>query len=47
MGQQENMARACRPEGCKIQPVYNKKGEIRPLYCLKHKLTGMINIKMI
>jgi len=34
----------CIHEGCKIQPVYNYKGETKRLYCLKHKLEGMVNI---
>jgi hypothetical protein len=28
-------------EGCKIRASFNKEGEKKPLYCLKHKLDGM------
>ena len=35
----------CIHEGCKIIPVFNKKGETKALYCSKHKLEGMINVK--
>ncbi len=35
----------CKQEGCNTQPVYNFKNETRGLYCFKHKIEGMIDIK--
>ena len=35
----------CIHEGCKIIPNYNKEGSTKALYCSKHKLEGMIDVK--
>jgi hypothetical protein len=35
----------CVHDGCKTQPIYNVEGETKALYCIKHKLEGMIDIK--
>jgi len=35
----------CIHEGCKIRPIFNVEGQINGLYCSKHKLEGMVNIK--
>jgi hypothetical protein len=35
----------CKEKDCKIRPNYNKEGETKALYCLKHKLNGMVDIK--
>jgi len=37
--------KSCHEEGCKKQPIYNKEGETKGLYCSKHKLQGMIDVK--
>jgi hypothetical protein len=34
----------CKEEGCKIRPYFNKEGEIKALYCSKHKKDNMINV---
>ena len=34
----------CIDEGCKIRPIYNIEGETKSLYCLKHKLEGMVDV---
>ena len=35
----------CIYEGCKIRPVFNVEGQINGLYCSKHKLEGMVDVK--
>ena len=30
---------------CKKQPVFNKEGESKPLYCSEHKKEGMVDVK--
>ena len=35
----------CIYTGCKVLPVYNTEGEIKGLYCVTHKLDGMVNVK--
>ena len=35
----------CIIDGCITNPIYNYEGETKRLYCLKHKLNGMINVK--
>ena len=35
----------CIHEGCKVRPVYNTEGETKALYCLIHKLEGMVDVK--
>jgi hypothetical protein len=37
--------KTCIYEDCKTRPNYNKEGETNALYCTKHKLEGMINVK--
>jgi hypothetical protein len=37
--------KTCIHPGCKVQPYYNMEGETKRLYCAKHKLEGMIDIK--
>ena len=34
----------CIYEDCKIRPTYNVEGQTNALYCVKHKLDGMISI---
>jgi hypothetical protein len=34
----------CKENGCKIQPVFNKEGEKKGLYCSQHKKDGMIDV---
>jgi len=34
----------CKSEGCNKQSIYNKPGETKPLYCVKHKTDSMINV---
>ena len=36
---------SCSHDGCKKIPNFNNKGEKKGLYCSKHKLSGMINVK--
>ena len=35
----------CLNQGCKFMPSFNKEGEIKGLYCSKHKLQGMVDVK--
>jgi hypothetical protein len=35
----------CIHEGCRVIPTYNTEGEKKALYCAKHKLEGMVDIK--
>jgi len=35
----------CIHEGCKVRPSYNNEDEKTPIYCVTHKLKGMVNIK--
>jgi hypothetical protein len=35
----------CIYEGCKVYSSYNNDGENKGLYCLNHKLEGMVNVK--
>jgi hypothetical protein len=35
----------CIHEGCKTRPTYNVEGETKALYCSRHKLEGMVNVK--
>ena len=35
----------CSHDGCNTLPNFNKEGEKKGLYCSKHKLPGMINVK--
>ena len=39
------MTKKCIFEGCKTIPIYNKIGKTKPIYCNKHKLSDMINVK--
>ena len=39
------VSQLCREENCKMRPTYNKEGESKALYCLEHKLEGMVNVK--
>ena len=35
----------CIYEGCKVRPSYNNEGEKKAVYCVTHKLEGMVNVK--
>ena len=35
----------CIQDGCLIKPTFNFKGETKLLYCNKHKLTGIVDVK--
>ena len=35
----------CKEKGCKKQPVFNKEGETKALYCSAHKKEEMVNVK--
>ena len=35
----------CKEKDCKIQPVFNKEGETKALYCSAHKKEGMVDVK--
>ena len=35
----------CIHDGCNIGKIYNYEGETKGLYCSKHKLEGMIDVK--
>jgi hypothetical protein len=35
----------CQDENCDKQPVFNIKGETKPIYCKNHKTHDMINVK--
>jgi hypothetical protein len=35
----------CKENGCKVQPIYNKEGESKALYCSTHKQEGMVDVK--
>jgi hypothetical protein len=35
----------CKFDSCKTRPIYNYENETTALYCAKHKLDNMINIK--
>jgi hypothetical protein len=35
----------CKRDGCKTRPCYNNDGETKALYCAKHKLEGMVDVK--
>ena len=37
--------RTCKREGCCVRPVYNHPGNKQAMYCMKHKLDGMVNVK--
>jgi hypothetical protein len=37
-------SKTCIHEGCKTLPTYNKEGETKAVYCLKHKEDGMVNV---
>ncbi len=39
------MNKKCVYPDCKIQPCYNIASEKKGLYCKKHKLEGMVNVK--
>jgi hypothetical protein len=39
------ISKICIYQDCKVQSTYNNDGEITPLYCSKHKLEGMVDIK--
>jgi NAD+ synthase (glutamine-hydrolysing) len=34
----------CNFEGCKTMPVFNFKGELKPIFCFNHKETNMVDI---
>ena len=34
----------CIHPGCKTRPYYNNEGESKGLYCVTHKLEGMVNV---
>ena len=38
-------SKTCIEEGCNIQPIFNVESETKGLYCLQHKLEGMLNVK--
>ena len=44
-GEYRLVSQICIEVGCKIQPVYNLEGETRGIYCVSHKLDGMVDIK--
>ena len=35
----------CIHEECKTRPIFNVEGQINGLYCSKHKLEGMVDVK--
>jgi hypothetical protein len=35
----------CKENGCNTIPTFNKKGEIKGIYCAEHKKDGMIDVK--
>lgn len=37
--------KTCIFEKCKVLPLYNYETHKTPLYCNKHKLTDMVNVK--
>ena len=39
------ISKKCIHEGCKTRPNYNVEGETKALYCLDHKIDGMVNVK--
>ena len=44
-GEYQLVSKICIEVGCKTSPVYNVEGQIRGIYCVSHKLDGMIDIK--
>ena len=41
------MSRTCVYEDCNTRPSFNTEGESKPLYCHRHKLEDMINVRSI
>lgn len=41
------MVNKCKEENCKVTPCFNYKGETKGLYCSKHKLEKMIDVRNI
>ena len=39
------VSKTCIYPNCNTSPVYNVEGEIRGIYCMSHKLDGMVDIK--
>jgi hypothetical protein len=39
------VSQICIEVGCKTVPHYNQEGKIRGIYCVSHKLDGMIDVK--
>ena len=39
------MPRKCIEKGCNKYPTFNIEGETKALYCLEHKLEGMVNVR--
>ncbi len=35
----------CKENGCNVLPCFNKEGEIKALYCSRHKKDGMVDVK--
>ena len=44
-GEYQLVSKICIEVGCKIRPTYNLEGESKALYCVSHKLDGMVDIK--
>ena len=44
-GEYQLVSQICIEVGCKIRPAYNLEGEAKALYCVSHKLDGMVDIK--
>ena len=43
-GEYQLVSQICIEVGCKIRPAYNLEGEAKALYCVSHKLDGMVNV---
>ena len=44
-GEYRLVSQICIEVGCKTVPHYNQEGKIRGIYCVSHKLDGMIDVK--
>ena len=44
-GEYKLVSQICIEVGCKTRPTYNLEGESKALYCVSHKLDGMVDIK--
>jgi hypothetical protein len=40
------MVLQCISDGCKIKPSFNKPGLTKRLYCVVHRLDGMVNVNV-